>query len=486
MHITNMLIRQTALSLIASTIVFASNASINNNTSYAQKRLEVVEKLSSNLKIPQDAVKKVSNRLAKDLEDQQKDFFDVDIFISDEPKNSLSGLGGELNAHASFTRNLDTNQTRFTLNGKETTENGMKSYIDQQKQIFETRNEYRKQQREENLRKIAALLNKEKELFPYIENDMPYITLKLSRAELVKLIKMQDIAFEYDVHQPMSPSNTRQTVEQWEDIKAGYLRGTSITQMHSTPWNETFPNTYGENIGVYYSDVLCPASLSDIFDGYTHTSGSYDEQIVADQNASFDPNNSYHTNVITGILGTVATKVNLICNSAHVGDDSNITYYDVVFPVSMDGIHIESYSLNRYDWANDRQYNAMDAFFDHHSFVNRDVPIFLSAGNRNGTINPKNPDLNVVSPAKSFNVITVGSYGRDDSAQVRQIHSDFSAFVDPQVGSYNIRKPEVSAPGESFHLVYEGVGYLDNGTSYATPWTAALAADVMSQGEYWT
>lgn len=113
-----------------------------------------------------------------------------------------------------------------------------------------------------------------------------------------------------------------------------------------------------------------------------------------------------------------------------------------------------------------------------------------------------------MSPAKALNVITVGNYDDDQSTMIGNAYviDSTSAYKDP-FGGYS--KPEISAPGTNIeyndryleemgnnaprtedpdnYLEVDGIWYekkeykvLDTGTSFATPFAAAFAANAMS------
>lgn len=383
-----------------------------------------------------------------------------------------------LYGRASYTLNLDTNNTSYTLNGIKADKESISQYMHEQQVLFNDKEMLRSEKRRNNIRRLASILNKHKELIQLSESSPEYISIELTKKELLKLLEKADGAIRaYDTHSKLTPSNTE---SEWDNLRDGYLQGVSLTQMHG-PWNSYFPNTRGENIGIYYSDAHCPDNRGDLYYGYTESTGTYQEiGILTDE----DIDAGYHTRIITGILGTVANAVNLFCHD-HAGDGTDI---DGRLPTNMNNIDIQTYSLNNYD--NDSTYAALDAAFDHHAYNNRTLPIFVSAGNYNSWWNTAN---RVLSPAKAFNVVTVGSYGRSLTTGALS-WSNFSGNINPltAVGSRAIQKPEVSAPGESFHCQdITGDDTCDetlnesSGTSFATPWIAAMAADAMSRGTYW-
>jgi len=483
--------------LVGSSNAFASTLTEKEvHSTYLNQKLKLISNATKQLKIPEKEAKKTSAKLLKSLMNNQDAVYKVDLFISDNV-DQIESIEELMSAsRATYIFNLDTNKSNYTLNGSNTTETDLSNNLQKQKQLINTKRQLRKENRRVNIQKIASILKKLDELSKVIEAAPLYITISLSRNELIALMNIANNEIrDYDFYSEFKPSNT---FTEWETERDGYVQGVSLAQIHGV-WNSVFPNTRGEDIGIYYSDVLCPADALDIYEGYTATNGDFREVVTG---GTLSTEQSYHTRIITGVLGTVANEADLYCNDANLtGDDSHYQnvipddtrFFDIGITAGMDVVDVESYSLNRYTTQDNLTYTAMDAIFDHHSFENYTTPVFISAGNTGTGVDsngqPASWRGNIVSPAKAFNVVTVGSYGR--VAVGNQVISDFSAHIDPTVAGFNIRKPEVSAPGEHFHCIDiagdETCSWRneDSGTSFATPWTAALAADVMSQGSYW-
>jgi len=79
-------------------------------------------------------------------------------------------------------------------------------------------------------------------------------------------------------------------------------------------------------------------------------------------------------------------------------------------------------------------------------------------------------DLNVGTPGKGFNIITVGNY--DDATDKIATNS---CYGDPTIG---IHKPELSAPGTNIEVT--GMDS-NSGTSFSAPHVAGFAADLLSR-----
>ena len=465
----------------------------------------MISKSVGSLKVPRSEVNKTSKALLEALLTDTKKEYRVDLFISDEidERAVLQDIGAKMTSSATFVRDLDTNKTTYMLNTQVSDDDDFEKDLSRHNSMMDYMRKLKRDKRSEAIAKIASMLDKTKELSKAIESAPSYLTLTLTKKELLGLMsKTKGEISDYDFYAEFKPSSA---LSDWITRRDGYLRGVSISQMHGS-WSGYFPNTYGQGVGIYYSDMACPSGAITPFNNPVIYAGAYENpyEYTVVNPVPTERGYRYHARMITGILSTVANSASLYCNTIQLGDDdtSDEIYYQNITPTSamfnniaggIGAINLESYSLNRYKSnsknAIKRPYTAMDALFDRHTFTNYTRPVFISAANYNETFNP---NLHIVSPAKAFNVTTVGSYKRDGIAD--QKHSDLSAFVDPTVGGSSIRKPEVSAPGEKFYCENlwnnDRCGGADNnfevsGTSFSTPWVAAMAANVMSQGNYW-
>lgn len=425
---------------------------------------------------------KIGSRLIKSMMSDKEDY-EVDIFFSDNVKDRLYKRDDKfLHTNATFTRNLETNETTYTLNDQVSDPYAISQYTYEQKIVIAEKQRMRNEKRVQNIAKVAKAIGGDK-MKSFSEVDSEYVSLKLSKSELERVIKKSgDAVHSIDVHTKFDLSFT---LNDWVAVRDGYMRGVSITQMHDpNRWGPTFPKTYGEGMRIYYSDAGCMSSSDDIFDGYNVADISYQEI-----GTSSAPNVASHTRVVSGILQHVAPKADQYCNDTASSISARLPGSEHI-----PEIKVETYSVNYYDGSN--VYENTDRAFDHHAYENRTIPVFVAAGNwKTSNTNPnlhKNKELYVLTPAKAFNIITVGMYRRNGPGD-QSVH-ERSGYVDPitPISGLTIsNKPEITAPGFSFYdptaLENPNTGSEENatsGTSYATPWSAAVAADIMSQGEY--
>lgn len=257
------------------------------------------------------------------------------------------------------------------------------------------------------------------------KRELEYLTLNnkstfkigLSKDEIIKLSKNKDLILGIEL-----PSNPK-------DALFSAMLSTNITPFASY-------GNRGNGINIYMSEGNCPnpGFITD----YTRLSG-----ITAN-----------HPENVSGIIRGVSLEAFLYCRAGYTLPDP-----------SDPSVEIQSHSWENVDKANDYRINDRD--FDNYVFNNNDL-IFVAAGNAG------NDDINVSSPGKALNVITVGNYN-----DANDIINNSSGYGNPQTKN---QKPELVAPGTNItaggHVNYTG-------TSMSTPHAAAFAADFMSNHSSW-
>ncbi len=122
------------------------------------------------------------------------------------------------------------------------------------------------------------------------------------------------------------------------------------------------------------------------------------------------------------------------------------------------------------------QMDVVDRAFDHYA-RSRYKMVVVAAGNQSSS-----PSYYVISPARGWNVLSVGAYDDHNNATwAGDSMAGFSCWVNPDSPSHDHEKPEVAAPGVSI----TGIGMdgnlvtdpnLNSGTSFAAPQVAGLSA----------
>jgi hypothetical protein len=197
-------------------------------------------------------------------------------------------------------------------------------------------------------------------------------------------------------------------------------------------------NTYGLGVGIYMTESGC--RNANTLTNYLRLSGSQTD----------------HSVNVSSIIRSVSTLSWLYCRSGGVlptaGDMAS-------GPGGNPGIRI----VNRSNFEADTNvYDSYTSQWDDWIFNNR-VLVVKSAGNFGAA-----PDsTNVTTPGGGLNVLTVGNYNDSNNTIAAQ-----SSWRDPT--SKNA-KPELSAPG----INIDAGGFTMSGTSQATPFVTAIAADLM-------
>jgi hypothetical protein len=130
-------------------------------------------------------------------------------------------------------------------------------------------------------------------------------------------------------------------------------------------------------------------------------------------------------------------------------------------------------------WQDDNEMNWTDRAFDYWA-RQQNVTIVVAAGNEGEASG------NVRSPAKAWNVISVGaSDDRGTSDWSDDLMASFSSYVDPTSGINghgDREKPEVVAPGVDISVLgVNGITVTASGTSLAAPQVSGLAALLMNR-----
>ncbi len=119
------------------------------------------------------------------------------------------------------------------------------------------------------------------------------------------------------------------------------------------------------------------------------------------------------------------------------------------------------------------QMDPIDRAFDHYA-RSRHRLFVIAAGNNDMVC----PTSFVLSPAKGWNVFSVGAYDdQNDSNWANDDMVNWSAWVNPSSPNGDREKPEVVAPGVSITgIELDGSLRTEDGTSFAAPQVAGLAA----------
>jgi hypothetical protein len=209
--------------------------------------------------------------------------------------------------------------------------------------------------------------------------------------------------------------------------------------------------------------------------------------------SAYDGNQPYaaHPTAVSGIIKSTAPGFAGLANGVDLYSANGSYSSWVTMTAAMDwGVTNATVLNNSWYWDNSNSavFWEADRRQDYYMRYNYDF-VAVAAGNfGNGC--GSNFSSYVVSPAKGFNVMSVGNYEDDNTLGWTGDNMDTcSSFGNPGGDTAGLThdKPEVSAVGASISstlistsaLITESIGGVGSGTSYASPMVAALAADLI-------
>lgn len=224
----------------------------------------------------------------------------------------------------------------------------------------------------------------------------------------------------------------------------------------------------GQNVGIRFSDAGCP--------NQTLLGSNYSNQVC-------NFTNQWHATVVGLVLKSAAPNAILrgrdITNSSGLLrsdflDSANYSYSNI--KVGSNSWHIDQFGDDY-----DNVYSVWDAYVDQYVYNHR-VAEFFSAGNKNDSM----PDYYIMAPGRGVNVITVGAaYPGENGAPYTYNLADYSLYKNPDLNGRGdgIAKPEVVNFTNFWlkNMGYSGDLQFFDGTSSSTPFTAGMAASLMSQ-----
>ncbi len=274
-------------------------------------------------------------------------------------------------------------------------------------------------------------LEKDNSVLKAYKNARSSIILKLKKGELEKFaLKNKDLIVSMELF--IEPTNDLISAMLSTNIDPEVLNNNAIQ---------------GNDIGIYMSEVGCPNTTPVHITNYTRLAGSTDD----------------HSENVSAIIRGVSPNSYIYCRDGGILPTAD----DLDGTGGNPSIYVENHSYAT-DYTTD--YTTRDKELDNHIYDDN-IAVFKSAGNLRQDPDDFSfilDDINVTSPGKALNAITVGNY--DDSNDVIHISSRYN---NPETGN---QKPELSAPGTNI----TAGGHTKTGTSMASPHAAGFAADLMS------
>ncbi len=287
------------------------------------------------------------------------------------------------------------------------------------------------------------LAKQSEEVSPYRPPRVEYLTAE----EIENLINGAGIVSIVEYKEPEMLSN---------DTTVGgivYLAD-SLIRVQSQIQTNAFPLEYkGFGIGIYFTETGCPKT-------------SYLNTTLYEQGNTCERGVRTHPTGVARILQTTAPQAKIYGFDQENYPDNPLSYSTPIY------IGTHSWSISA-----DSVYTEEDKKMDNYIYENKIIE-FVAAGNTKGTTNY------VTSPGKAVNAITVGAINPDSYT-----YASYSGWKNSSLGN---QKPEVVnfthfyfPKDKHFSITVDGkiqsYNGTFNGTSASTPYTAAMAGDVLSQ-----
>ncbi|MCS7059926.1 MAG: S8/S53 family peptidase [Anaerolineae bacterium] len=199
-----------------------------------------------------------------------------------------------------------------------------------------------------------------------------------------------------------------------------------------------------------------------------------------------DTNVDDHATATAGMVGSTHATVRGIAPGVSLYSANATTYSDANLSAAMDWAAItQNNDVINNSWGGNAATTTLNVHDRHLDYIVRNMwsTVTVAAGNEaNGC---GSGTARVTSPARGYNVISVGNYADqntltwDDDAM-----NGCSSYVNPFT---NIEKPEVAAVGSSITSTITATPWIANvgsGTSYAAPMVAGQAALLMQRNAF--
>ncbi|MCK4898940.1 MAG: S8/S53 family peptidase, partial [Anaerolineales bacterium] len=255
---------------------------------------------------------------------------------------------------------------------------------------------------------------------------------------------------------------------------------------------EDVDTVYGPNENYDLMNSAKPTQKADIVDSWGFDGSGIDLAILEDSRIQFsnpylnagttrvpaDPNVDDHA---TGTAGMVASQHGTyqgIAQGVNLFSANATDYSDANLSAAMDWSVSQGVRIINNSWGGNDGTTTLNVHDRHLDYIvrNNARTVTVAAGNE-GLGSGR-----VGSPARGYNMISVGNYEDDNTLTwVGDNMRSTSSFIDP---STNIEKPEVAAVGSSINSTTASspwTGNVGSGTSYSAPMVAGEAALLMER-----
>jgi hypothetical protein len=296
----------------------------------------------------------------------------------------------------------------------------------------------------------------------------PMLSAELTREAIRSLENRPDV-LAIDLDAPITPLIEEGTLAiRAQEVWSDGLEGDSGTTVAVVESGTVYPSSAYLNVDAYYD--TSPCSYAECASQHDHATGV--AAVIAKSDAS-------------GAWKGVAPGVRLINGNA----GKNATVNDIMdatdWAVSTQGANVVNVSWGAADPAPPYELCLVDVYFDY--LVRHDrVTVVAASGNAGDDPGcDDTQDGQIYSPARGFNVISVGSFYEIETPAWNDDQMDqCSSFLDPVSNHGDREEPDVVAPGHSIHtLAWSDADQIPSGTSFAAPFVSGQVALLMQRDD---